>query len=62
MIYLFNTLCIGLAKAVLLLAWSWDGPHFLAFAPALMTAGLLGPVALKRYAFRRVRALDRLTD
>ena len=62
MIYLFNTLFIGLAKGGLLLAWSWDGPHFLPFACVLMCAGLMGPVALKRYAFRRVKFLDRMTD
>jgi fucose 4-O-acetylase-like acetyltransferase len=62
MIYLFNTLCIGLAKALLLAFCSWDGPHFLPFAYALMCAGLLGPMAMKRYAFRRVKFLDRLTN
>ena len=62
MIYLFNTLFIGLAKALLLPLWPWDGTNFCAFAIALMTAGLLGPIALKRYAFRRVKWLDRMTD
>jgi fucose 4-O-acetylase-like acetyltransferase len=62
MIYLFNTLCIGLAKALLLMFCSWDGPHFPPFACALMCAGLLGPVAVKRYAFRHVRVLERLTN
>lgn len=62
MIYLFNTLCIGLAKGLMLYAWSWDGAHFFPFACALMCAGLCGPMALKRYAFRRVRILDRATD
>ncbi len=62
MIYLFNTLFIGLAKGILLLAWSWDGAHFVVFACVLMGAGLMGPMALKRYAFRRVRYLDRMTD
>jgi hypothetical protein len=28
----------------------------------LMCAGLMGPVALKRYAFRHIRRLDLLTD
>lgn len=62
MIYLFNTLCIGLAKGILLLAWPWDGANFYGFALALMGAGLLGPMGLKRYAFRHVKAFDRLTD
>jgi peptidoglycan/LPS O-acetylase OafA/YrhL len=62
MIYLFNTLCIGLAKGLLLLLCSWDGTHFLPFAAALMVAGTLGPVALKAWAFRRLALLNRLTD
>ena len=62
MIYLFNTLCIGLVKGILLLGWSWDGANFLPFAAMLMCAGLMGPVALKRYAFRHIRRLDLLTD
>ncbi|HEY1857527.1 acyltransferase [Acidocella sp.] len=62
MIYLFNTMCIGLTKALLLLVCSWDGAHFLPFAVALMVSGTLGPIALKTWAFRRVPTLDRLTD
>lgn len=60
-IYLFNTLCIGLVKGVLLWRWSWDGAHFAPFAAVLMCAGLLGPIALKHYVFRHVGRLDRLT-
>ena len=45
-IYLLNTICIGLAKAILLFAVSWHGAHFLPFAGILMVAGLLGPISL----------------
>ena len=62
MIYLFNTMFIGLAKGLLLLALSWNGDHFMLFALVLMTAGLAGPVLLKRHGLRFVPALDRLTD
>jgi len=62
MIYLFNTLFIGLAKGILLRVTSWDGAHFLPFAVALACAGILGPVALKQVAFRRAGILDRLTN
>lgn len=61
MIYLFNTLFIGLAKGVLLKFVGWDGAHFLPFALALMLAGTGGPIALKRYGLRRIQVLDRLT-
>jgi fucose 4-O-acetylase-like acetyltransferase len=62
MIYLFNTLFIGLAKGLLLRVTDWDGAHFLPFAIALAFAGTLGPVALKEAAFRRAPLLDRLTS
>ncbi len=60
-IYLLNTICIGVAKGVLLRLVNWDGANFLPFAVALMAAGTLGPVLVRRLLFRRVRALDRLT-
>jgi hypothetical protein len=62
MIYLFNTIFIGLAKALLLKVTSWDGSHFLPFATCLMLAGIFGPVGLKHLVFSRVARLDRLTD
>jgi fucose 4-O-acetylase-like acetyltransferase len=62
MIYLFNTLFIGLAKALLLPVWGWNAAHFLPFAAALMAAGVIGPICLKRYGLRYIAPLDRLTD
>ena len=62
MIYLFNTIFIGLAKGLLLLATGWNGTHFLPFAAVLMSAGLLGPVVLKRAVLRSVPVLDRMTE
>ncbi len=62
MIYLFNTVFIGLAKGILLHFYAWDGLNFLPFAAVLMLAGILGPLGLKCAVFRRVRVLDRLTD
>ena len=61
-IYLLNTPFIGLAKGVLLKLMSWDGSHFLLFFPLMMLAGTLGPILVKRYVFRRIPALDRMTD
>jgi fucose 4-O-acetylase-like acetyltransferase len=62
MIYLFNTLFIGFAKSLMLQVSTWDGAHFMPFAMALMLAGTMGPVGLKRYAFKRVKWLDKMTD
>jgi fucose 4-O-acetylase-like acetyltransferase len=62
MIYLFNTIFIGLTKGLLLHVTSWNGDHFPAFAVALMLAGLLGPIVLKRRVLRAFPPLDRMTE
>jgi fucose 4-O-acetylase-like acetyltransferase len=62
MIYLFNTMFIGLAKGLLLHVASWDGANFLPAAMTLMLAGTFGPVALKRFVLRRSKILDRFTN
>ena len=61
-IYLGNTICIGLTKGVMLRYLSWNGEHFLLFAPVLLVAGLFGPIALKRYGLARLPVLNQLTD
>jgi len=61
-IYLMNTPCIGLAKAIMLKAIPWDGPNFLIYAPVLMAAGVFGPILVKRWLLRRVPFLDRITQ
>lgn len=60
-IYLLNTVAIGLAKGVLLFFIPWDGNGFLVLFPILLAAGILGPIVAKVLIFRRVRYLDRLT-
>jgi len=60
-IYLLNTPCIGLAKAVLWKLMPWDGLSFLLYAPILMAAGTFGPILIKRHLLRRIPALDRMT-
>ena len=60
-IYLLNTVCIGLAKGLLLRVVSWDGANFLPFAAALMVAGTVGPVLIRALVLRRARLLERLT-
>lgn len=62
-IYLFNTLSIGLAKALLIAAGiGWTARDFPVHAVALMIAGLALPIALKALVLRRIPWLDRLTD
>lgn len=62
-IYLFNTLAIGLAKAVLIAAGvAWTAEAFPVHVIALTAAGLAVPILVKTLLLRRVPALDRLTD
>ena len=58
-IYLFNTLFIGAAKAALLTVLAWDSAGFPLMAALMMIAG---PVALKRLVLRHVPVLDRMTN
>ena len=61
-IYLLNTVFIGLTKAVMLRFFDWDGANFLIYAPVLLAAGLLLPLLVKRWLFVRVPYVDRLTS
>ncbi len=56
-IYLFNTICIGFVKALLLKIAPWDGLNFLWFAPILMISGVTIPLAIKHYIFPKARWL-----
>lgn len=60
-IYLLNTICIGLVKAVLWKFFKWDFENFLIYIPILTAAGLGGPILLKKYIFRHVPLVDKLT-
>lgn len=62
-IYLMNTLAIGITKAILLKLTSWNGLNFIfLFFPALLAAGVIVPIALKRCMFPRFGWLDRITS
>jgi fucose 4-O-acetylase-like acetyltransferase len=60
-IYLLNTICIGLAKGVLMLALPWTTADFPLYAMVLTVAGIAGPVLAKRLLIRPLPLLDRLT-
>ena len=61
-IYILNTPAIGLAKALMWKVAPWDGVNFLIYAPVLLAAGLLVPIAIKIWVFRRMPAVDRMTQ
>ena len=60
-IYLMNTIAIGVVKGVMLRFVSWDGTAFLLFAPLLLAAGILLPIAARKLVLSRVPVLDRIT-
>lgn len=60
-IYLLNTITIGVTKAIMLKFVSWDGINFLIYLPTLLMAGLVAPIYIKRIVFTRVPFLDRIT-
>jgi peptidoglycan/LPS O-acetylase OafA/YrhL len=61
-IYLLNTPSIGLAKGLMWKVAPWDGLNFLIYAPVLLAAGLLLPIAIKVWLLRRAPVLDRMTQ
>ncbi len=62
-IYLFNTVAIGVAKAMLVaLGVGWTVAGFWLHGPLLMAAGLFLPIAFKHVVLARLPAVDRLTD
>lgn len=58
-IYLLNTICIGLAKAMLLPVLGWESATFTGFAVELMAAGLFGPVLAAVLLARATPAVQR---
>ena len=62
-IYLFNTLAIGFAKALLIAAGvGWTAEAFPVHVVVLTAAGLALPILVKAVLLRRLPPLDRLTD
>lgn len=62
-IYLFNTIAIGVAKAALILAGiGWTATGFWIHIPVLTAAGVLLPILGKRVVLRRIPVLDRMTS
>ena len=62
-IYLFNTMAIGFAKALLMTAgFGWTAGAFPVHVVVLTAAGLTLPVLVKALLLRRSPVLDRLTD
>jgi len=60
-IYLMNSLCMGLGRAVVIRTVGWDDWRFLPVALLLLVIGLLGPIAVQRLLLSRQPYLNRIT-
>ena len=60
-IYLMNTILIGIAKGVFLNFASWGGIDFLLMSPILLISGLYGPIILKRNFLSKSKILHAIT-
>jgi len=61
-IYLLNTIVIGLVKGVGIKLWSWDGINFIPYFVVLLISGLYMPIIIKKYVFSRYSLLDKYTN
>jgi peptidoglycan/LPS O-acetylase OafA/YrhL len=61
-IYLINTIAIGVIKGVGLKILPWDGINFLFYFPLLTLAGIYIPIFIKKYVLVKWPLLDKYTD
>ncbi len=61
-IYLMNTLFIGLAIGVLLKFTTLTGHNFTLFLPLFVILGIFGPILIKKYFFEKFSFLRQLTN
>lgn len=61
-IYLFNTIFIGLTKGVLLKIVPFTADYFLLSLAVIFLGGVLLPIVAKRYVLRHSQTLDQLTS
>lgn len=57
-IYLMNTIAIGLIKGLLFKFMSWDGINFWFFMPVLLLSGIAIPLLLKKFVIRHIPVLN----
>ncbi|HXI84191.1 MAG TPA: acyltransferase [Verrucomicrobiae bacterium] len=61
-IYLMNTMVIGIEKGLLEKLHLWTGPLFVFSGPLLLASGVFVPILLKIYVFPKIPRLDRITS
>ena len=61
-IYLLNTVAIGLTKGMMLKLLPWDGTNFYLYFVVLTTVGMVVPILLHRWVFSRNKTLGRIMN
>lgn len=61
-IYLLNTIAIGVTKGAMLRVMSWDGASFYFFFVVLTLVGMVGPILAHRWIFSRQKTLARIMN
>ena len=61
-IYLLNTIAIGLTKGIMLKILPWDGPAFYLYFVVLLTAGLGAPILAQQWVFSRHPTVARIMN
>lgn len=61
-IYLLNTIIIGLTKGIIFKFTTWDGLNFFLAAPILLFNGIVVPIVIKKYVFSRNNFLNAITN
>lgn len=62
-IYLMNTIIIGVGKGILLKFIPWSGWYFtLIYFPVLVLSAIIISILAKRYIFRYIKCLDKITS
>ena len=61
-IYLLNTLVIGVAKGLMLKLLPWDGRNFILYFVVLTAVGIGAPILAYRWLFRRNATLARIMN
>jgi hypothetical protein len=61
-IYLFSMIFVGVSKAVVFGTFGLGYKEYEILVPVFVVIGLVGPILLKLFVFRRAPLLDRITD
>ncbi len=61
-IYLMNTIMIGVSKGLLLMLIPWNGNNFFIFFVVLLFSGIVLPILFKKYIFPSIPYVDKISN